>query len=143
METYTPSVAPVGQLKTNRGLLKLILLSVVTFGIYGLVVMSVVSSDINTIASRYDGKRTNHYLLMSLVFSWLTLGIAPFVWYHKISARIGGELKRRNVDYKFGAGSFWGWCILGSLLFGIGPLVYTHKLLKAMNKLSAHYNIYG
>ena len=140
--TYTPSTAPVAQLKTNRGLVKLILLSLLTFGIYGLVVMSSVSTDINTIATRYDGKKTTHYLLMTFVFSWLTFGIAPFVWSHKICARIGNELKRRGIGYSFGAGTFWGWNILGAFI-GVGPLVYTHKLLKAMNKLSEHYNVYG
>lgn len=140
--TYTPSTAPVAQLKTNRGLIKLILLSLVTFGIYPLVLWSSVSNDINTIATRYDGKKTTHYLLMAFVFSWLTFGIAPFVWSHKICARIGNELKRRGIGYSFGAGTFWGWNILGAFI-GIGPLVYTHKLLKAMNKLSEHYNVYG
>lgn len=140
--TYTPSTAPVAQLKTNRGLIKLILLSLITFGIYPLVLWSSVSNDINTIATRYDGKKTTHYLLMAFVFSWLTFGIAPFVWSHKISARIGNELKRRGIGYSFGAGTFWGWNILGAFI-GIGPLVYTHKLLKAMNKLSEHYNVYG
>ena len=140
--TYTPSTAPVAQLKTNRGLIKLILLSLVTFGIYPLVLWSSVSNDINTIATRYDGKKTTHYLLMAFVFSWLTFGIAPFVWSHKICARIGNELKRRGIGYSFGAGTFWGWNILGAFI-GIGPLVYTHKLLKAMNKLSEHYNVNG
>lgn len=43
--TGAPSAgaAPVGQLKTNRGLLKLILLNFLTLGIYGLVVMSNIS----------------------------------------------------------------------------------------------------
>ena len=140
--TYTPSTAPVAQLKTNRGLIKLILLSLITFGIYPLVLWSSVSNDINTIATRYDGKKTTHYLLMAFVFSWLTFGIAPFVWSHKICARIGNELKRRGIGYSFGAGTFWGWNILGAFI-GVGPLVYTHKLLKAMNKLSEHYNVYG
>ena len=134
--------APAGKLKTNRGMVKTILLSLITFGIYGLVVMSAVSSDINTIASRYDGKKTTHYCLMVFVFSWLTLGIAPFVWGHKISARIGNELNRRGIHYSFGAGSFWGWEILGAFIF-VGPFIYMHKLLKAMNKLSEHYNMYG
>ena len=53
----TVTTAPVGQLKTNKGLLKTILLSLVTFGIYPLVVMSAVSNDINIVASRYDGSR--------------------------------------------------------------------------------------
>ena len=135
--------APVAKLKTNRGLLKFILLSPLTLGIYPIVVMSTLSTDINVLAGRYDGKKTTHFLVMALIFSWLTLGIAPFVWYHRISARIGAELDRRNINYSFGAGSFWGWYILGSLLCGIGPLVYYHKLFKAMNKLCADYNVNG
>lgn len=135
-------IIPAAQLKTNRGLLKFILLSCITLGIYGLVVMSAVSSDINTIAGRYDGKKTMHYCLLTFIFSWLTVGIAPIVWYHRISARIGNELTRRGIDYAFGAGSFWGWNVLGSFI-AVGPFVYLHKLLKAMNLLSADYNAKG
>lgn len=134
--------APVGQLKTKRGLLKYILLGLITFGIYPLVVMSSISSDINTIASRYDGKKTMHYCLIFFIFTGLTLGIAPIVWYHRISARIGNELQRRGINYSFGAGSFWGWNVLGTLIV-VGPLVYIHKLCKAMNLLSEHYNVHG
>ena len=123
-------------------LLKTILLSIITFGIYGLVVMSKVSTDINVIASRYDGKKTMHYCLLVFIFSWLTLGIAPLVWSHRISARIGGELQRRGIDYSFGAGTFWGWNVLGALIV-VGPFIYLHKLLKAMNLLSADYNAKG
>lgn len=138
-----PQRGPVGQLNTNRGLLKFILLSMVTCGIYGIVVMSGVSTDINTIAGRYDGKKTMHYCLVMFVFSWLTLGIVPLVWFHRISGRIGDELRRRHIGYSFGAGTFWGWGILGSLLFGIGAFVYYHKLFKAMNLLSEDYNRRG
>ena len=141
MENQT-TYAPAVKLKTNRGLLKTILLSLITFGIYPLVVMSVISTDINVIASRYDGKKTMHFLLVMLIFGGLTFGIAPIVWYHRISARIGNELSRRGIGYSFGAGSFWGWNVLGALI-GIGPLVYLHKLFKAMNLLCAHYNING
>lgn len=133
---------PAIQLKTNRGMLKTVLLSALTFGIYGIVVMSDVSSDINQIAGRYDGKKTMHYCLMAFLFSWLTFGIAPIVWHHRISARIGNELKRRGISYSFGAGSYWLWDVLGILLV-VGPLVYLHKLLKAMNLLAEDYNQKG
>ena len=136
---YAP---PVGKLKTNRGLLKFILLGAITFGIYPIVVMSGISSDINTAASRYDGKKTMHYCLLLFIFSWLTCGIAPIVWYHRISARIGTELQRRGIGYSFGAGSFWGWNVLGALIV-VGPFIYIHKLCKAMNLISEHYNING
>lgn len=134
--------APAGRLKTNRGLLKLILLSMITFGIYGIVVMSAVTTDLNVIASRYDGKKTMHYCLMFFLFSWLTLGIAPLVWCHRMCARIGGELERRGIDYRFGAGTYWGWGFFGGLIL-VGPFIYTHKLLKSMNLLAEHYNIHG
>lgn len=53
-QTQQTSTAPVGQLKTNKSLVKFILLSLITFGIYGIVILSSVSNDINIIASRYD-----------------------------------------------------------------------------------------
>ena len=133
---------PARQLRTNRGLLKLILLSIITLGIYGLVVMCHISSEINEVASRYDGKKTMHYALLFFVFSWLTLGIAPIVWQHRISNRIGNELQRRNQDYQFSAKTFWLWGVLGALII-VGPFVYTHKFLKSMNLINADYNING
>ena len=134
--------AYVYNLKTNRSLAKYILLSIITFGIYAIVVMSSVSSDINIIASRYDGKKTMHYCLVCFVFSWLTLGIFPLVWYHKISNRIGAELTRRGIDYQIGASTFWLWSVLGCLIL-VGPFIYIHKLLRAMNLLSEDYNTRG
>ena len=135
------SSGPVRQLKTNRGLLKFILLTIITCGIYGLVVMSVLSTDINTIAERYDGKKTMHYILVCIL-ACITLGIATLVWYHRLSERIGTELNRRGIAYSFGAGTFWGWNVLGALIY-VGPFVYTHKLFKAMNLLAADYNVKG
>ncbi len=134
--------APAAKLKTNRSLLKFILLSIITLGIYAIVVMSNVSTSINTVASRYDGKKTMHYCLIFFIFTALTCGIATLVWYHRLSKRIGNELVRRGIDYKFGAGTFWGWNILGACIV-VGPFIYTHKLLKSMNLLCADYNEKG
>lgn len=134
--------APVCQLKTNKGLIKTILLSLITFGIYGLVVMSAVSTDINVVASRYDGKKTMHYCLLTFIVAPITCGIGGIVWAHKISNRIGNELKRRGIAYNFSASTYWLWNVLGSLIV-IGPLVYMHKLFKAVNLMNAHYNVNG
>ncbi len=136
------STPPVGQLKTNKGLLKTILLSIITFGIYPLVVMSAVSNDINIVASRYDGKKTMHYCLLFFLIAPITGGIASIVWSHKISNRIGAELKRRGIPYSFSAADFWLWNVLGSLIV-VGPFIYLHKLFKAVNQMNAHYNVYG
>ncbi len=140
VQNYNPPRIP---LKTDRGLLKCFLLSLITFGIYGIVVMSHISTEINEIATRHDGRKTMHFCLLYFIFSWLTLGIANLVWYHRISDRIGTELVRRNLPYSFSAGTWWGWGFFGTLLFGIGPFIYTHKLMKAMNTINADYNVKG
>ncbi len=135
--------APVAQLKTNRGWFKYIFFSLITLGIYGIVTLSSIGNDVNLIATRYDGKKTMHYCLLFFVFAPITLGIAGIVWFHRISKRIGDELVRRGLPYKFGAGSYWGWNTLGLLLAGIGPIIYLHKLCKSMNLLCADYNARG
>ncbi len=137
-----PVNAPIRQLRTNRGLLKFLLLSLITFGIYGIVVMSHISEEINLVASPHDGKKTMHYCLVYFIFSWLTFGIVPLVWTHRLCSRMGNELKRRSIDYNFGAATFWLWGILGSLIV-VGPFVYGHKFFKAQNLINADYNAKG
>ena len=139
---YPPSNAPTIKLRTHRSMLKYILLSLITLGIYGIVVMSHISSEINYIATKYDNRRTVHYCLVYFLLSWLTLGIYPLIWYSNLCSRMGGELVRRNLPYSFGAGHFWGWYFLGSLIL-IGPFVFYHKFFKAMNMLCEDYNARG
>lgn len=133
--------APALQLPTGRGLLKMIFLSIITLGIYGIVIWCRISDEINIVASRSDGKRTMNYLGMMMLNS-ITFGIFGFVWNHKFANRIGAELVRRGYDYKFGASSYWLWNVLGSFIL-VGPYVYTYKLMKSMNMLNASYNYYG
>ena len=128
-------------LRTKRGAAKFILLSAVTFGIYGLICMMNVGNDLNTIATKHDGKKTMNYILV-LLLSLLTLGIPLLVWMHRVSARIGNELDQRGCFASFGAKDFWLWGILGSLIL-VGPIVFYHKFFKCMNMLCEDYNTSG
>lgn len=134
--------SPVSQLKTDRGLVKTILLSILTLGIYSLVVDAHISEDINVVCSRYDGKKTMNFWLLTFIVGPLTCGIGYLVWRHKLNARMGAELKRRNIDYNFGAADYWLWCILGVLII-VGPFVYLYKYLKAINLINADFNQNG
>lgn len=135
------SNAPVKQLPTGRAWWKFILLSPITLGIYPLVIMFKLADELNLVAAA-DGQKTMNYVWV-MVLTPFTLGILPLVWFHKLSNRIGAELKRRELACEFSAKTFWGWAILGSLLFGVGPVVYIAKLLNAMNALNADYNEKG
>lgn len=168
---HTKPEPPRYKIRTNRGLAKFFFLSLITLGIYGIVVLSKISHEINTIASNHDKRHTMHYCLIYFIFSWLTLGIVPLVWYSRISSRIGNELEYRKIHYHFGAGAFWGLCFFGFILpmvlgifvmfsdtyseemmwLGIAicalgiicPFIYIHKLMKSMNLLAKDYNING
>ncbi len=129
------------KLNTHRSLLKYIFLSMITLGIYGIVVMCSVSSDINTVASRYDGKKTMNWLL-AMILGGFTLMIVPLVWYHRFSDRVGNELARRGINYQISSTTYWGWCILGIFIV-VGPFVYFHKVFNAMNLLCEDFNNKG
>lgn len=134
-------VAPKLSLPTKRSLCKMIFLGLITGGIYPMVIYSRIITELNILASRYDGKRTMTFFGMALLAP-LTLSVYPFVWYHKLCARIGDELQRRSINYKFGPSQFWLWGILGSFIL-VGPFIFTHKLMKSMNLLNKDYNEKG
>ncbi len=172
-ENTVPAGKTKLQLGTKRSLWKMIVFGILTLGIYPLVIWSRLTSEVNLVASRYDGERSMPFLGM-LMLAPLTLGIHSLVWMHKLCRRIGAELQRRDIDYAFNASDFWIWAFLMGMLSGIcfsicgvlasigfdvlfvlwvllavalftltGPFVFTAKLMKATNHLNAHFNING
>ena len=136
------TIKPFRKLPIDRSLTKMILFGFITLGIYNIIVMTKISREINIVASKYDGRTTTNALWIILLWGWLTGGIASIVWTHCICNRIGNELQRRQVPKTFGASDFWGWCILGALIY-VGPFIFVHKFMHAMNHLNADYNQKG
>ncbi len=133
---------PAKKFPTDRGLFTTIIFTLLTGSIYGIVVNTKIGNEVNTICTPHDGKHTMNYCLIFFVLTFLTFGIAPLVWTHRLCNRIGSELMRRRINYSFGADTFWIWTIIGSLI-GIGPIIFTYKFMKAMNLLNADYNERG
>ncbi len=134
-------VAPALQLPTERKMWKMIVFGFLTCGIYPIVIYAKMADELNMAASRYDGERTTNYYVATILTA-CTFGIYGLYWMHALSARIGTEVRRRGYEYKFGAGTYWGWNILGSLIL-VGPFIYLHKLTKCMNAINESYNYYG
>ncbi|MBP3672720.1 MAG: DUF4234 domain-containing protein [Oscillospiraceae bacterium] len=133
--------APLLQLPTQRSLVKMIFLGLLTLGIYPVVIWSRMVTELNIAASRCDGERTMPYF-GACMLAPVTLFIYPLVWMHGFCRRIGAELKRRAIGYEFGASTFWLWNVLGSLIL-VGPFIFTHKLMKAMNLINRDFNVNG
>ena len=130
------------RLKSNYSMLKYVLLTIVTFGVYPIVFYAKMGVVLNQIASRHDGRKTMHYCLVYFLFAPITFGIVGLVWFTRLSNRIGRELQRRQIAYCFGGRDYWLWNVLGSLII-VGPFIYLKKLCKAMRLLSLNYNING
>jgi len=137
-----PPRAPQVQFKTSRGLIKVLLLTIITLGIFQLFFYAKLRNELNTVCASHNGTKTMSYWLLAIIITPITLGIGAIVWAHKFSKRVGNELKYRKLSYSFGAGSYWGWCILGSFII-VGPFIYTYKLCKAFNLINADYNVNG
>ncbi len=126
------------KLKTNRRMWKLMLLNILTCGIYSIIFFIPFTFDLDKIAPKREGEKTMNYLFAFLL-SLVTCSIMLVVWHYQIAARIQKALEDRNIDYEFGTGDFWGWYVIGELIL-VGPFIYFHKLCKAMNLLCESYN---
>ncbi len=127
------------KLKEDRSVLLLYLLTIVTCGIYSIIYYISFSFDLDKVASRHDGKKTMNYLFAYLL-GIFTFSIVTDIWLYGVTERMENELKRRDINYKFGTSDFWWWGIFGSLIL-IGPVVYNYKMTKAMNLLCKSYNV--
>ena len=140
-EAEAPTCESMLKLPTDRSLAKMILLGLITAGIYPTVIWSRMVTEMNIAASRNDGKRTMPYFGM-LILAPITLGVFWFVWMHNFCNRVGNQLAFRKCEYQFGARDFWLWGVLGTLIL-VGPFVFTYKLVKSMNLINSHYNTCG
>lgn len=128
-------------LKTKRAWWKMLLLGIITLGIYPIMAQDKMVQELNITASRYDGKQTYSPTAACYLYI-ITLGIYAFVWEHKYANRLGAEIRRRGIKYKMGAGHFW---ILNVLLCFtiVCPIIYMHKKIKSINLINKHFNEYG
>ena len=124
-------------LKTNRSILKLILLSLVTFGIYPLFFWSRYAKDMNIVCAG-DGRKTRG-ILFRLLFGFLTFGIYDLIWMYGAGERIFQRSARRNIPTNTTGGKVLVWYLFGILII-VGPFIALHKLLDGLNQLCLDYN---
>ena len=126
------------KLSTDRNMWKLMLLNILTLGLYSIVFFISFSFDIDKAAPKRDGSRTMNFLF-AYILSLFTFSIVIDVWHYHIAQRVEEGLSERKINYDFGTKDFWGWFFFGSFIL-VGPFVYFHKLCKAMNLLCEDYN---
>ncbi len=125
-------------LRTDRTLLILVLLSLITCGIYWYIFMYQIIKDIN-IACDGDGDETPG-LLIFLLLSIITCGIYSYYWYYKVGNRLALNAGRYGFTVTENGTTILLWMLLGQFACGIGPFVGWHILITNTNLVCSGYN---
>ncbi|SER67349.1 DUF4234 domain-containing protein [Lachnobacterium bovis] len=119
----------------NRNAVTAILLSLVTCGIYQLVILSRIAQDTNTICQG-DGEADVASIGKLILLSLVTCGIYGLYWYYKVGERLKNNGPRYNVMINE-SGIIY---LLCAFIPYIGYFVITILLFKNLNALSKAYN---
>lgn len=122
----------------QRSLATLILLSIITCGIYGIVFWYQWVEDVNKMCQG-DGQDSPNYIVVILL-SLVTCGIYGLYWYYKMGNRLQQNAPRYGMTFSENGTSVLLWMVVGSLLCGIGSFVAMHILIKNTNALANAYN---
>lgn len=125
-------------MKDDRSFLKLLLLSIITLGIYEFWHLHHWTKDINTLC-KDDGKN-NEGVLLYILFTLLTCGLFPIFWWFKAADRLARAAVRESVAVDISGGKVLGFCILGMLTWGIFIWYAQYLVMQATNDLATHYN---
>ncbi len=115
----------------------LIVLSIITFGIYPLFFWHGYARDMNIVCAG-DGRKTSG-IIVQVVFSIFTLGIYNLIWIYSAGDRIFYNCTKRNIPNTVSGGSVLLWYVLGSFIL-IGPFIGLYQLISGLNQLCISYN---
>ncbi len=122
----------------QRSLLTLILLTIVTCGIYGIIFWYSYSEDMNKVCNG-DGKQTQNYIVVILL-SFVTCGIYSWVWFYGVGNRLQENAPRYGLRFSENGTTVLLWMLFGSLLCFFGAFYAQYLLIKNMNSMADRYN---
>lgn len=126
------------KLQTDRSMWKLMILNILTLGLYSILFFIPFSFDLDKVDPQREREKTMNFLV-AYILSIFTFSIVIDVWHYQIANRMEEALAHRGIEYDFSTGDFWKWFFFGSLIL-VGPFIYFHKLCTAMNLLCQSYN---
>ena len=125
-------------MKDDRSFLKLLLLSIITLGIYEFWHLHHWTKDINTLC-KDDGKN-NEGVLLYILFTLLTCGLFPVFWWFKAADRLARAAVRESVAVDISGGKVLALCIVGMFTWGIFIWYAQYLVMQATNDLATDYN---
>ena len=136
-----PAPAPMGYapIKTDRGVIGWLLLSIVTCGIYSYYFLYCLARDINVMCQD-DGDSTPG-LAAFILLSFVTCGFYALYWYYKIGNRLQANAPRYGLMFQENGTTVLMWQIVGALLCGLGPIFAMNIIIKNTKAMATAYNV--
>lgn len=125
-------------IKTDRGVIGWLLLSIVTCGIYSYYFLYCLARDINTMCQE-DGDSTPGIAALILL-SFVTCGFYALYWYYKIGNRLQANAPRYGLVFQENGTTILMWQIVGALLCALGPIFAMNIIIKNTNAMATVYN---
>lgn len=114
-----------------------LLLSIVTCGIYTFVYLYQVTKDLNTMAGN-DGHTVDP--TMVVVLSIVTCGIYTYWWYYQMGNRIQRMGNANNIMVEENGTTYLMWMLIGIVICGLGSYVAMYLFIKNFNNIAYAYN---
>ena len=122
--------------EVKRGLIKYILFSLITFGIYDLYIIHKAAKEANKADA--STKKVGG-LIWFIIFTALTAGIYSFYWQYKVTEKFANVIRADGQKPPITGGALLLWMIFGSMII-VGPFIAGHKFFKNWNMAVAIYN---
>lgn len=124
----------------KRNFWTMLLLSIVTCGLYGLYWWFCFVEDTNRICEgKSDEKPSPNYIVVILL-SAVTCGIYFFIWMYKQGNRLADAAQSYDIRNQATGSTLLLWYLFGSLLCGLGPLIALNTWIGLFNKVADAYN---
>jgi len=121
----------------TRNFWTVLLLSLVTCGIYMIYFLYTYVQDLNKVCAG-DGEEDMNFIKIILL-SAVTCGIYGMYWYYCIGNRLQNNAARYGLTFQENGTTFLLWMILGSWI-GVGPFVVMYFMVNNMNAIAEVYN---
>lgn len=127
----------MGKIK-YRSFWKFLLLSCITFGIYGIYVMYGYVKDLNKVCEG-DGKPSKNYIVVILL-SMVSCGIYGLYWYYTQGERLYRIAPKYGIQIREKGSTILLWSLLGVVTFGISSMAVAYILFDNLNLIGKIYN---
>ena len=124
----------------RRNFWTMLLLSIITCGIYGIYWWWCFTKDMNKVCEGRSSEKPSPNYLVVILLSIVTCTIYFYIWMYKQGNRLADAADSYNVPNQTTGTSLLMWYLFGAILCGLGPFIAVAQWIGLFNKVADAYN---